>query len=155
MDSLVPSSRLEKAARDLGELLTRLRGMAIFAGRTHYLEYDLEGERYRVLRPSTEAERDDGAPEQMVTNWFELPSRIRIEDVRFSEREVETRGTISVEFTPTGEVVGHLVTLVSDEILDEVQGRFAVEMNPITGLVSYTPGGKSYNPVRSESEFRR
>ena len=106
-------------------------------------------------RTTTIREQDDGAPEYLESEWFELPKKVRIKAVQFSDRDAETRGVVRVGFTPTGEVVGHLIHILSDEILDEAQNRYTVEMNPITGLVSYTRGvHKSYDQVRSEFEFR-
>ena len=155
IDNLLPRTRLDKAARDVGQLLTRLRGMAIFAGTPHYMEYDLDAQRYRMLRPATEAEEDDGADEFVASDWFELPKKVRIKSVQFSERNTENRGFVRVEFTPSGEVSGHLVHVQSDDIIDDSQSRFTVELNPITGLVSYIPGThKEYNQVRNEFEFR-
>jgi len=154
MDSLVPGSRLDKAARDIGNLLTRLRGMAVFSGRSHYLEYDLQGDRYRMHRAATVTEREDGADELIRSGWIDLPERIRLWDIQFSDDDVGGRERVTIEFTPNGEVVSHLVNLISDEIAGSA-GRYAVELNAMTGLVSYTKGGKEYEPVRDEFEFRR
>ncbi len=155
IDNLVPSARLDKAARDLGQMLSRLRNLSIFAGRTHFLEYDLDAQTYRISRPTTIREQEEGADDYVTSDWFELPKKVRITAIQFSDRDAETRGVVRVEFTPTGEVVGHLIHILSDEILDESKNRYTVEINPITGLVSYTRGvHKSYDQVRSEFEFR-
>ncbi len=155
IDNLVPSARLDKAARDLGQMLTRLRSLAVFSGRIHYLEYDLDAQTYRISRPTTTREQNEGAPDYLESEWFELPDKVRIKAIQFSDRDAETRGVVRVGFTPTGEVVGHLIHILSDEILDEHYNRYTVELNPITGLVSYTQGvHKSYDQVRSEFEFR-
>jgi type II secretory pathway pseudopilin PulG len=155
IDNLVPSARLDKAARDLGQILTRLRNLSIFSGRTHFLEYDLDDQTYRIGRPTTIREQEDGADDIILSDWFELPKKVRIKAVQFSDRDAETQGLVRVEFTPTGEVVGHLIHILSDEILDESKNRYTVEINPITGLVTYTQGiHKSSDQVRSEFEFR-
>lgn len=150
----LPRARLEGAAREIGGFLTRLRGMAVFSGRSHFLEYDLDGEAFRISRPTTLAEQDEGAPEYLETEWFEMPSSVTIENVQFSDRDEETRGAVRVEFTPEGEVVGHLVHLLSNEILGEDRSRYTVEVNAITGLVTYSPGAKEYAQVRDEGDFR-
>ncbi|MHC4471252.1 MAG: pilus assembly FimT family protein [Planctomycetota bacterium] len=154
IDLLVPSSRLEKAARDLGGMLTRLRGMAVFRGRSYFLEYDLDNHLYRLYRPATFLELDDGADEYIETSWLELPDRVSFKDVQFNGDDVVDAGTADVEFAPTGEVTGHLVHLVSSEIADEVRRHYTIELNPITGLVTYTRGEKPYGQVRDEFEFR-
>ena len=73
-----------------------------------------------------------------------------------SPRHVELRlEFLRVEFTPTGEVVGHLVHILSDDIQEEERNRYTVELNPITGMVSYVLGvHKEYDQVRNEFEFR-
>lgn len=155
IDNLVPSARLDKAARELGQTLTRLRSLSIFSGRTHFLEYDLDAQTYRLTRSTTIREQEEGAHDYIESDWFELPKKVRIKAIQFSDRGAETQGQVRVEFTPTGEVVGHLIHILSDEILDESKNRYTVELNPITGLVSYTQGiHKSYDQVRSEFEFR-
>ena len=155
IDNLVPSARLDKAARDLGQMLSRLRNLSIFAGRTHFLEYNLDAQTYRISRPTTIREQEEGLDDYIESDWFELPKKVRIKAIQFSDRDAETRGLVRVEFTPTGEVVGHLIHILSDEILDEAKNRYTVEINPITGLVTYTQGiHKSYDQVRSEFEFR-
>ncbi len=155
IDSMVPSARLDKGARDLGQMLSRLRSLAIFSGRTYLLEYDLDAQTYRMVRPTSLAEQDEGLPDYIESDWHELPKRVSIKAIQFSDRDAETRGRVRVEFSPTGELVGHLIHILSDEILEETQNRYTVEINPITGLVTYTLGvHKSYDQVRSEFEFR-
>ena len=154
LGNLVPSARLEGAARELGTLLTRVREMAVFQGSTIQVEYDLDDQRYRMLRPTTAAEQAEGAPDILESSWFELPANIRIQDVQVSDRETVTSGTYLIEFSPTGEVFGHLVHLISDEIHFENRKSYTVELNPITGLVSYTLGEKSYQLIRDEYAFR-
>ena len=154
IDMLVPSSRLEKAARDLGGALTRLRRMAVFRGLSYFLEYDVDNHRYRLYRPATFAEQDDGAEEYIETDWLELPHRVSIKGVLFSVDDKVTSGTASVEFAPTGEVTGHIVHLESSEIADEHRSRFTIELNTITGLVTYSRGNEPYEQVRDEFEFR-
>jgi prepilin-type N-terminal cleavage/methylation domain-containing protein len=150
----LPRARLEGAARQIGGFLTRLRGMAVFAGRTHYLEFDLDSEAFRISRPATIAEREDGSEEYVESDWFEMPEGVTLERVQFSRQDEETRGIVSIEFTPEGEVTGHLVQLLSNRILGEDRSRFTVELNGVTGLVTYTPGVREYAQIRDESDFR-
>jgi type II secretion system protein H len=154
LGGFVPSARLESGAREIGDLLTRARGLAVFQGTTYQMEYDLDQQRYRLIRPATEQEQQDGADPYIEGNWFELPTHVRIEDIQISDRDNRTNGTYTVEFLPTGEVFGHLVHLISDDITYEDRNRFTVEMNPITGLVTYTPGRKEYRQIRDEYAFR-
>jgi prepilin-type N-terminal cleavage/methylation domain-containing protein len=154
VDMLIPGSRLEKGARDLGNMLTRLRGMAVFHSRPYRLEYDLDEDRFRIIRPTTLAEQEEGLDEYIETDWFDLPKRVRLMDVQFSDRDRESSGIVSVDFLPGGEVTGHMVHLISDEIANEERNRFTVELNAITGLVSFTRGEKEYAGVRDEFEFR-
>ncbi len=154
LDSLTPRTRLDKGARDVGDTLTRLREMAVFSGRVHFLEYDLDGERFRIYRPATTAETSEGASEYIETDWFVLPDGVRLEDIQLDIRSRTKDGQMTVEFTPTGEVTGHLVHLTSAEILDKERGSMTVALNPITGLVSYSPGDKDYGLARDEYEFR-
>ncbi len=154
LDVLLPRSRLEKAARGIGTTLTRLREMAVFGGRSYYLEYDLDEHRYRIYRPTTEAEQADGAPDYLETTWSDLPDRVRIEDIQYASNERVERGRFEIEFTPEGEVAGHLVHLISDDIAEDDRKYFTVELNPITGLVSYEAGKKEYAQVRDEYDFR-
>ena len=93
--------------------------------------------------------------EQLESDWFTLPRRIRIEKIQFNDRDVESKGSYSVEFTPNGEVVGHYVTLLSLDIAHPTRRRLTLSLNPITGLVSYDRGEKKFALVRSEFEFRR
>jgi prepilin-type N-terminal cleavage/methylation domain-containing protein len=150
----LPKARIEGAAREIGGFLTRLRGMAVFSGRSHFIEYDLDAEAYRIVRSTSPAEQEEGADEYLESSWFEMPEGVVIEDVQFSERDEESRGIVRVEFTPEGEVTGHLVHLLSNEILGEEQSRFTAELNPVTGLVGLTPGRKNYSQVRDEADFR-
>jgi prepilin-type N-terminal cleavage/methylation domain-containing protein len=155
IDNMVPTARLDKAARELGQMLTRLRSLSVFSGRDHYLEYNLDAQTYRISRPSTLREQEEGADDYIYSEWFELPKKVRIKAIQFSDRDADARGLVRVGFTPTGECAGHLIHILSDEILDEERNRYTVELNPITGLVTYTQGvHKNYDQVRSEFEFR-
>ena len=75
-----------------------------------------------------------------------LPSRDQIPILKQKlyalEQAVDTRNRAAID------------SLLSVEILDEKRSRYAVELNSITGLVSYTLGGKQYEPLRTESDFR-
>lgn len=154
IDHLVPSSRLGKAARDLGGTLQRLRGMAVFHGRPYFVEYDLDEYRYRVIRPTSKAEQDQGLDDWVETNWFDLPEGVRFEALFLNaDRDGETSGTFRLEFSPTGEVAGHMIRLIGLN-LPEKRNKYTVELNAITGLVSYSRQEKSYAPVRDEFEFR-
>ena len=155
IDNLVPSSRLQMAARNIGNTMSRMHELAVFSGRSHFLDYDLDSERYRLRRLASSAERADGSEDYVESQWFELPKGISIEKVLFSENDDTTSGQVFVEFTANGGVVGHIVHLDAEEILDDVQGSFSVELNPITGLVSYEVGEREYAQVRDEFEFRR
>ena len=118
-------------------------------------EYDLDEHRYRMIRPTTKAEQDQGLDEVIETAWFELPRRIRIEAVYFdSDRDGERNGKHRIEFSPTGEVIGHMTQLVSADIVNENRNKYTVELNGITGLVTYSRQEKTYAPVRDEFEFR-
>lgn len=154
LGGLIPSARLEEGARDVGSLLARLRGMAIFQGEPFFLEYDLDGQQYRIYRPTTLAEQEDGAPEYLEGSWHVLPTHVRFQDIQFSDRRREEVGRHQVEFLPTGEVTGHLVHFVSDDIADEERNRYTVELNPITGIVTYTKGEKRYQQIQDEHAFR-
>lgn len=152
--TMVPGARLEEGARDIGALLSRLSGMAVFQGESYFMEYDLDEQRYRIYRPSTLEEQDEGADEYLVGEWHELPRHVRFLDVQFSDRQKDSHGLRQVEFTATGEVTGHLVHLISDDIVQEDENRFTVELNPITGLVSYERGEKRYQLIQDEYAFR-
>jgi len=156
IDFLVPNASLEKAARDLGGTLTRLRGLAVFRGRPYQLEYDLDAHKYRVIRPTSKAEQEEGLPEYIETDWFELPSEVSFENLQFNQQDVLTNSSRLIEFTPMGGVEGHLIHLISAKIPPDEQdrNRYTIELNPITGLVSYQPGLKEYAQVRDEFEFR-
>jgi len=155
VDHLVPAGRLGKAARDLGGTLTRLRSSAVFYGRSYFLEYDLDDHRYRIIRPTSKTEQDQGLDETVESGWFDLPRRVRLEAVFFnSGRDGEKNGKHRIEFSPTGEVVGHMVQLVSADIASENRNKYTIELNAITGLVTYSRQEKAYAPVRDEFEFR-
>ncbi|MCZ6793981.1 MAG: prepilin-type N-terminal cleavage/methylation domain-containing protein [Planctomycetota bacterium] len=154
IDLLVPSASLDKAARDIGGMLRRLRSLAVFHGRSYKLEYDLDEHRYRVFRPTSKTEQEEGMPEIVETDWFTLPDEISFENLQFSDKDEISGGTMEIEFTAKGAVVGHLVHLISSKITHEERKRFTVELNPITGLVSYTRGEKKYAQVRDAFEFR-
>ncbi len=167
LDGATAPARLAAAARQLGSTIEFLRGHAIHASRPVEMEVDLTGveidgvrrHRFRSVLPPRPSESDSDRRDQesvLQTEWIYLPKWIRLAGVRMSARQTEETGLIVLTFSPLGEISpnGFLIRLESDEIAAREHSVFSVEVNGLTGEVSYVPGEVEFDQVVDGDSFR-
>ena len=158
LDGATGEARLASAARQMGSSVEFLRGHAIQASRPMELEIDIDKGSWTSIMPprpsESEVERRD-QEEVIYTYPLVLPPRIRIEAIQIDAHEQKTTGILVVTFSPLGEITpsGFLVRLLSDEIADRDAASFSVEVNGLTGEVSYLPGIAPFDQVVSGDGF--
>jgi len=158
LDGATGGARLSSAARQVGTTIEFLRGYAIQAARPLELHIDIErGEWTTVLPPRPSESNEDLRDEEdvIVTEPVALPRKIRFEGIQMDTSDIQTSGIVVVTFSPLGEVTpnGFMVRLVSDEIPDAEEGSFSIEVNGLTGEVSYTPGYSKFEQVVKGESF--
>lgn len=154
LDGATGAARLSSAARQVGTTIEFLRGHAIQARRPLELHMDLDHARWKIVVPPRPSEREAERREQeevLYTDDVVLPRNIRFEGVQLDTYEMQSSGELIVTFSALGEVApnGFLVRLVSDEIQDpdEEAAYFSIEVNGLTGEVSYLPGRVPFEQV--------
>jgi len=80
---------------------------------------------------------------------------IHFEGIQLDSNETRTSGELVVTFSTLGEITpnGFMVRLLSDEIADREEASFSVEVNGLTGEVSYTPGFAKFEQVVKGESF--
>jgi prepilin-type N-terminal cleavage/methylation domain-containing protein len=158
LDGATGSARLSSAARQVGTTIEFLRGHAIQASRPLEMHIDLDRGEWRTVIPPrpSEAEKDRREEEEvLVTDPIALPKNIRFDAIQMDTTDARRGGELVIYFSPLGEVApnGFLISLVSDDpSLGDEEAHFAIEVNGLTGEVSYTRGyGKFEQVIRGES----
>ena len=158
LDGATGSARLSSAARQVGTTIEFLRGHAIQARRPIELYLDLDHGKWRIVLPPRPSEREADRQEQedvLYTEDVFLPPNIRFEGVQLDAQDSQNSGEMVLTFSPLGEIApnGFLVRLVSDEIADDERSRFSIEVNGLTGEVSYLPGFAPFDQVVKGDAF--
>ena len=84
-----------------------------------------------------------------------LPKGFRFEGIQTDAQDLRADGDFTVTFSPLGEIApnGFLVRLISDEIADQEEASFSIEVNGLTGEVSYAPGYAKFEQVVKGESF--
>lgn len=158
LDGATGSARISSAARQVGTTIEFLRGHAIQAARPLELHIDLDRHEWRTVIPPRPSESEEDRSDQeeiLVTDPVGLPRQIRFESVQFDTNDQQTSGEVVITFSPLGEMSpnGIMLRLTSDEIADRTEGSFSIEVNGLTGEVSYTPGHAKFEQVVKGDSF--
>jgi len=158
LDGATGPARLSSSAREVGSAVEFLRGHAIQSSRPLELHVDIDKGEWRCVMPPRPSESEverSGEEEVLVTDPVALPKWIRFEGIQLDSQEVRSSGTLVITFSPLGEVTpnGFMIRLVSEEIADEAEARFSIEVNGLTGEVSYLPGQAPFDQVVRGDSF--
>jgi len=139
-DALVPGERLNSSVRKLQSTLQSTRSEAISRNAEFWLEYDLEGERYRIISPyrlggGMTVQEDEEFDERRKFAWTPLEEGIEIVRVS-SAGEDYLDGTVMVRFDPLGAASDHYVILSQPRF----ESFFTVEVLALTGLIRLHDG---------------
>ena len=156
MDGMSGPARLRGAAREFGNQMMELKQMATERGRALYLEIDVEHQRRRIIDPPSIADVPDSRDRESETfygEWVTLPIGVNLQEIAFSTTDVESNGTILVDFEPDGELApSGFVAFFQHRDLPEEQG-ISVEVSGLTGLVAYHDGRFRAEETRRPEEF--
>lgn len=153
LDSLTYSSRLKASARRLASTIRLAQDQAIVTGQFFSIEYDLNRHRYRLLAFPEWATPDVDVQDEDLQKfiWRELEDRVRFEDITEDDGDIieeqDEGQTYRVGFDIEGPRYGYVVHLV-----DARGQRFSVEVNGLTGLVSFYDYYREIDQV-TEDEF--
>ncbi|MBL8863008.1 MAG: GspH/FimT family pseudopilin [Planctomycetes bacterium] len=139
--AIVPRAELHSAVRDLAGALQSTRSEAIARNASYEVQYDLDGQRYRIVTPfraPTEAGVGGLATvseERLALSWKRLPESVRFDNIWLGT-EVYSKGLVSVTFDALGSASGHVVVL--QQPLD--QNTYTIEVQGLLGLISFHEG---------------
>ena len=159
LDGATGSARLSSGARQIGTAFEFLRGHAVQSSRPLELHIDLDrSEWWTVIPPRpSEAEEDFRDQEEiLVTEPVGFGTKaIRFDAVQFDPYDQQTSGEVVITFSPLGEITpnGMMIRLVSEEVSGEDDAYFSIEVNGLTGEVSYTPGAAKFEQVVKGDSF--
>jgi Tfp pilus assembly protein FimT len=163
LDGATGTARISSAARQIGTTLEFLRGFAVQSARPVELHVNLDrGEWWTVVPPRpSESEKDRQDDEEILVTepvGFGTPA-IRFDAVQFDPNDQQSSGDVVITFSALGEMSpnGLMIRLVSDEVRegsgDPQEGYFSIEVNGLTGEVSYTPGTAKFEQVVKGESF--
>jgi prepilin-type N-terminal cleavage/methylation domain-containing protein len=158
LDGATAAARLSSEARRVGTTIEFLRGQAIQARRPLEMHMDLDQCAWHCVVPPrpSESEADRQEQEDVIsTDPAPLERGIRFDGIQLDGHETQTTGTLVVTFSPLGEISpnGFMIRLASDEIPDPDQACFSVEVNGLTGEVSYLAGNAPFDQVVKGESF--
>jgi prepilin-type N-terminal cleavage/methylation domain-containing protein len=136
-DAFVPKERLNTAVRSLTALLRETRSQAISRSLEFFVEYDLDGERYRRVTPFVlgggrfDAEVNDDS-ERAYGNWQRLPDGVEFEVVAIAG-ETYDAGPVFARFDPRGAASDHQVVLKQPAY----GNFFTIEIMALTGTFKF------------------
>ena len=136
-DAFVPKERLNTAVRSLTALLRETRSQAISRSLEFFVEYDLDGERYRRVTPFVlgggrfDAEVNDDS-ERAYGNWQRLPDGVEFEVVA-TAGETYDSGPVFARFDPRGAASDHQVVLKQPAY----GNFFTIEIMALTGTFKF------------------
>ncbi len=141
LDSYLPASRAESAARNLLSTIDLARTTAISKGVVYEVEMDLDGKRYRILTPY---DRDGNLvrnrEERRGLNWVELPSGVFFGTILTLSGGVVQSGTYYLPFDQIGS---------AEEVYIQIENE-AGEGFALTAIVQALTGTSSVKQGREE-----
>ena len=160
LDGATGAARLSASARQVGTTIEFLRGHAIQANRDLELHIDLDHNRWRMVLPPRPSEREADRREQedvLYTEDVMLPESVDFDAILLDATDARTTGEIVITFSPLGEIVpnGFLIRLASEEVRssNEEDAFFSIEVNGLTGEISYLPGRPAFEQVIRGNAF--
>lgn len=136
-DAFVPKERLNTAVRSLTALLRETRSQAISRSLEFFVEYDLDGERYRRVTPFVlgggrfDAEVNDDS-ERAYGNWQRLPDGVEFEAIAIAG-EIYDSGPVFARFDPRGAASDHQIVLKQPAY----GNFFTIEIMALTGTFKF------------------
>ena len=156
MDGMSAPTKLRGAARSMGNLLLSLKEMAALKNRSLSIEFDVEGQRWRVIDAPDVTDVPNAKDREAATyygDWESPPSGVRLAEISFSSTEVSTGSSTIVTFQGDGEVdPSGFTTFFTHERLPDDQG-ISVEVSGLTGLVAYHDGHFKSEEIRKPDDF--
>ncbi len=138
MDNLSFTARLKASARELASVVRLGQDQAVVTGIYHTLEFDFFRSRYRLLILPEWATTDEDVDDEDIEflGWHEFRDRVFIEDITEDDgdviEELEEGETYRVGFDIDGPRYGYVV-----HIIDDKGERYSLEVNGLTGLISF------------------
>lgn len=115
LDTYLPTSRGEAAARDILGTLDLARISAIAYGREYSVEFDLDEQQFRILTPLDEEGRLARTPEDRVAlQWKILPSGVHIGGILKNTGQLVEAGTFQVRYSALGASDNFYIYLEND-----------------------------------------
>jgi type II secretory pathway pseudopilin PulG len=140
LDSLLPKERLNTAVRNLTATLRNARSEAVGRSLEFLIEYDIEGDRYRLVTPfSREGDRFDveemDEEERFAMQWNPLPPGVSLISVTITGNSFSD-GRCFARFDPRGAASDHQVVLAQLEY----DNYYTVEVMALTGTFKFHRG---------------
>lgn len=139
LDTFLPKQRLSSSVRALTEELRTLRSEAISRSLEYYIEYDLDGERYRRLTPFALQggvfDEEDTNLERYATPWTNLPPGVEISAVSVAGVSYGD-GMVCSRFNGRGAASGHTVFLSQPKY----ENTYTIEILALTGTFKFHRG---------------
>jgi prepilin-type N-terminal cleavage/methylation domain-containing protein len=152
MEAILPGERLNTSIRELAADLMQVRTEAISRSMEFRMEYDLDGDRYRIATPyriggGRIVTTDDPGDEELrfYSPWTPMRDGVALASV-YTGGEIHEAGRVVVRFDALGSATDHLV-IVSQPAYGNA---FTIEVLGLTGLIRMHDGVVIREPARDE-----
>jgi len=151
VDTLLPGSRLEAAAKKIVTDLELMRSQAIFSGLTIHLEYNPGFHSYRAYYPVLFDDDNNviGAGETEILEPARAGATIEIERVAvgFLDESEGDSGALTINIRPDGSLTGHIVHLTDPNS----EKKMSIRIASLTGFAEIILGHVDYQEVSDDS----
>ena len=152
MEAILPGERLNTSIRELAADLMQVRTEAISRSMEFRMEYDLDGDRYRIATPyriggGRIITTDDPGDEELrfYSPWTPMRDGVALASV-YTGGEIHEEGRVIVRFDALGSATDHMV-IVSQPAYGSA---FTIEVLGLTGLIRMHDGVVLREPARDE-----
>ena len=146
VDGLLPSSRMDGAARELANTIELVRTRAIITGVKHYIRFDLDNQVYYILDEENRSDSFFAYNPGGSLAPAHVPRGVRIKDIAFASGDIIGQGEIEVSFQPVGLFDDHLIHMANDR-----GDQITIEVNALTGIPEFYDYYKEIGTISEES----
>jgi type II secretory pathway pseudopilin PulG len=154
VEGMIPTYRMEGAARELGATVAEVQAQAAVRGRTHGIVYDLSSDSYWILTPREEEEgsEDEDKKKNKPVELDSLTPRklhdgVRFKDISLGGQRKKLNGRVKILFDPEGTGMPHSIHLEGRD-----EKAYTIEVNPFSGTVEFFEGYRKFDLFLDEED---
>lgn len=156
LDRFMPEYRRAAMGRELSAVVKQARTMSWTTAQKHWLVYDLDGHRHRIILPFKRNERPlrlaDTEEQRFALPWVAMEGMFDLE-IWFPNGEHVNQGLVTIEFDPRGTFPTHYLVVIDRKTEDGIPKAFTLEARGTTGEAVFYEGEPKIQKEIREADF--